>query len=156
MKRISGGLGTLVSFAVGAAIAGGVLHYEYQSPAPATTTVNTVGDTSTPTPTYDMTPPGVEVTPTVEGDDGSLGGPVYDQNHQNVAKPNYVTPEDGPTSENANDADTTTSTPAASGTSEATAPAKEARPEAPAPTVTPSHDDHATEAPSGDPTAESR
>lgn len=38
------------------------------------------------TPTYDMTPPGVEK---VEGDDGSLGGPVYDQHHQDINHPNY-------------------------------------------------------------------
>lgn len=32
--------------------------------------------------------PSVSTTPTPEGDDGSLGGPVYDENHQ--TKPTYV------------------------------------------------------------------
>lgn len=152
MKRINGGLGTLASFAIGAAVAGGLM-VNYATPSQKPTTVHNVVDS---TPTADLTSPGVEVTPTTEGDDGSLGGPVYDQNHQDTAKPNYVMPSDGPTSENANDADQSDSTPEPLHTAEATAPAREVRPAEPAPTMTPSHDDHATEAPSGDPTAESR
>lgn len=83
MKRIEGGLGMLVSFAVGAMAMGGVMNYETKTSAPETPVVSNV-DSVTPslTPTYEMTPPGVE------GDDGSLGGPVYDKAHQ--TEPTYI------------------------------------------------------------------
>jgi hypothetical protein len=148
MKRISGGLGVLLSFAIGAGVSGGVLNYETKTSAPETQNVRTVSDTetptATPTPTYDMTPPGVEATstPTVEGDDGSLGGPVL--NEANQAEPTYVvnTPEAAPTSENASD---DTAQPEVTGplpSATATATAHETPPPSPPVTVTPSADDH--------------
>lgn len=162
MKRIPLGPGTLVSFAMGAVLVGGVMNYEMKSSAPETQTVTTVGDTSTPsptpTPTYDMTPPGVEVTPTptVEGDDGSLGGPVLDEAHQDPAKPNYVvnTPTAEPTSENANDDDTAPPDPTPDKTVAPAPQGGEAKPvDTPSPAPTPSYDDHQTEEPSDNPTA---
>lgn len=162
MKRISGGLGILLSFAAGAVAVGGVMNYDTKSPAPATQTVRTVGDESTPsptpTPTYDMTPPGVEATstPTVEGDDGSLGGPVYDGAHQDTASPNYVysTPTAAPTSESADDDTAAPVDPTPDKTVAPSPQGGEAKPvETPAPSPTPSDDDHATGAPSDNPTA---
>lgn len=154
------GISALLSFAAGAALAGwGVVNYEMKSEGSATQTVRTVSDTGTPsptpTPTYDMTPQGVGATPTptVEGDDGSLGGPVY--NEANQATPTYIvnTPTAEPTSENANDDDTASPTPTESKTSEAQAPVHEAPAETPTASPTPSHDDHQTGVPSDDPTA---
>lgn len=165
MKRIQGpGISVLISFAVGAVAVGGVMNYETKTERPATTTVRTVSDTSTPsptpTPTYDMTPPGVGATstPTVEGDDGSLGGPVYDENHQSTATPNYVfnTPTAEPTSENADDMDTAPADPTPDKTVAPSPQGGEAKPvDTPPPSPTPSEDEHTTEAPSGDPTAQS-
>jgi hypothetical protein len=151
MKRISGGLGILLSFAVGAGISGGVLNYETKNSAPETQNVRTVSDTetptATPTPTYDMTPPGVEPTSTpsqtvAEGDDGSLGGPVYNETHQ--AEPTYIinTPTAEPTSENASD-DTAEPSAPATATATATPTPRETPPPAPTVTATPSADDHA-------------
>lgn len=161
MKRINGGLGILLSFAVGAGVTGGVLNYEFRSSAPETQYVRTVSDTETvsPTPTatdtatYDMTPPGVESTPSqtvAEGDDGSLGGPVL--NETNQAEPTYIvnTPTEAPTSENANDDDTEVTEPQVDRSATGTPEPRETRPEPPAVTVTPSADDHAQETPSGD------
>jgi hypothetical protein len=151
MNRIRGSaLGALVSFAIGAGVSGYmVTNYEMKTENP-TTTVRTVSDTgtptATPTPTYDMTPPGVEATstPSVEGDDGSLGGPVYNQANQ--TEPTYVfnTPTAEPTSENASD-DTAEPTAPATATATATASPHETAPTEPPVTVTPSADDHTPE-----------
>lgn len=70
--RNSAALGVLMSIAVGVTAVASMKPTYAMDPSPRTT----------PTPTYEMTPPGVE------GDDGSLGGPVYDQNHQE--KPLWV------------------------------------------------------------------
>jgi len=91
-------LGLIGSFAIGAMVTLGVMN-NYQAPhEPASTTVNTVGDdssasaTPTPTPTESMSPgDSITDTPTaVEGDDGSLGGPVYTAPSQ--TEPVYVFP----------------------------------------------------------------
>lgn len=164
MKRIPGsGLSLLLSATIGAGAAGYLMHnYETAPTKPATQYVRTVGDQTTPsptpTPTYDMTPPGVEATPTptVEGDDGSLGGPVMDQNHQDPAKPNYVlnTPAAEPTSESADDMDTAPADPTPDKTVAPSPQGGEAKPiDTPPPSPTPSQDDHTTGAPSDNPTA---
>lgn len=86
MDRISGaGISTMLSFLLGAGLAGYVMsNYELGTPP----RVNTVDSTPSPslTPTYEMTPPGVATS--AEGDDGSLGGPIYDETHQKM--PLYV------------------------------------------------------------------
>jgi hypothetical protein len=115
MKRIpESGISVLLSFAAGASLVGfGMMNYESKTEKPTTHTVRTVSDTATSTPTpmltptYDITPPGVEAksTPKVEGDDGSLGGPVL--NEANQVEPTHIirSPEktvrvqDEPTSE---------------------------------------------------------
>jgi hypothetical protein len=79
MRHIPGsGISMLCSFLVGAWFTGlGVMHFQsgHEPPPPGVITPSL-------TPTYEMTPPDVE------GDDGSLGGPVYDQNHQQT--PTYI------------------------------------------------------------------
>lgn len=94
-----GALGALLSLALGVG-ATGYLMDNYRTPAQPTQYVTTVGDeattespTPTPTPTESVSPTS---SPGVEGDDGSLGGPVFDESHQ--ATPTYVinTPEETP------------------------------------------------------------
>lgn len=94
-----GALGALLSLALGVG-ATGYLMDNYRTPAQPTQYVTTVGDeattespTPTPTPTESVSPTS---SPGVEGDDGSLGGPVLDESHQ--ATPTYVinTPEETP------------------------------------------------------------
>lgn len=80
MRRMQGsGLCLLASLIVGFCGVSQVTQTTYRTPEPTP-----ISDFRTPLPTYDMTPPGVE------GDDGSLGGPVYDQHHQSTGKPHYV------------------------------------------------------------------
>lgn len=136
-------LGLIGSFAIGAMVTLGVMD-NYQAPhEPASTTVNTVGDesstTPTPTPTESMSPgDSITDTPTViEGDDGSLGGPVYTAPEQTA--PVYVYP----TSENANDDTATPEEPTAPVTrSGSPTQAPETREAAPTISRTPTPDDH--------------
>lgn len=130
--KIYGGLGILLSFTIGAGITSyGMANYD--TPAPTTQHVRTVGEditeSPTPTPSEMITPPGVEVTPspTVEGDDGSMGGPVLDETHQ--AEPTYIinTSTPAPTSEDASE-DTAEPEVIPSRTASATAPPRPAAP----------------------------
>jgi hypothetical protein len=138
-------LGLMGSFAIGAMVTLGVMN-NYQTPhEPASTTVNTVGDessasaTPTPTPTESMSPgDSITDTPTaVEGDDGSLGGPVYTAPGQ--TEPVYVFP----TAENANDDTATPEEPTAPVTrSGSPTQAPETVSAAPTLSRTPTPDDH--------------
>lgn len=136
-------LGLIGSFAIGAMVALGVMN-NYSIPhEPASTTVNTVGDessasaTPTPTPTESMSPGNLSTPSAVEGDDGSLGGPVYTAPSQTT--PEYVYP----TSENAND-DTATPDEPTDPVTRSGSPTEVPETRDPAPTVsrTPSPDDH--------------
>lgn len=135
-------LGLLGSFAIGAGVTLGMMNnYTTQSPTPSTS-VNMVGDQSTdldsplPTPTESISAPA-----TAEGDDGSLGGPVF--NSENQTTPTYVYISPSPTSEDADD-DTATPalTPAAPVTHTGTSQVTETPSAPPTVTKTPSPDDH--------------
>lgn len=137
-------LSLTASFIVGAGLTLGIMN-NYSTPhqPPASTTVNTVGDessasaTPTPTPTESMSPGNLGTPTAVEGDDGSLGGPVYTAPSQTT--PEYVYP----TSENANDDTATPDEPTAPVTrSGSSTEAPETRSAAPTVTRTPSPDDH--------------
>lgn len=99
MKRNGAALSMLLSAALGIG-ATGYLMTNYQTPAPTqyVTTVANETDSASPTPTEAVTPtPGPSTSsPGVEGDDGSLGGPVYDESHQATPTYVYTTPSEEP------------------------------------------------------------
>lgn len=142
-------LSLLLSFAIGAGGAAYVLpNYTMDSPKPATQYVQTVGDEASVSPTPPETPP---VKPTVtEGDDGSLGGPVYNDTHRetpmyiyNSPPSEYNTPE--PTAETPSDepiADQPVATHTATGEPEVEADPVPTLPEVSMP---PSPDEHTGE-----------
>lgn len=142
MKRITGsGLSLLLSAAIGAGITSHLMTSYVVQPTAPTQNVRIIGDTSSPTASpADTVKPSEVAEQRVEGDDGSLGGPVYDENHQTEPTYMYSTP----TSENADD-DTSSPTPAETKTATPAAQTHEAKPDLPTVSKLPSADDHTPE-----------
>lgn len=135
-------LGLLASFTIGAGVTLGMMNNYTPSDAPASTQVNVVSETDSPTPspTESVTPTPTATSTAVEGDDGSLGGPVL--NSANQATPTYIYKSPAPTHEDANDDTAAVETPAVVPTHTATSEVTQRPPTAPEVSKTPSPDDH--------------
>lgn len=134
-------LGLLASATVGAVAMLGVMN-NYTTPSePPTTQVNVVSDSESPVPSPSES---VTPTPTVEGDDGSLGGPVL--NSANQETPTYIYKSPAPTHEDANEDTAVVETPTVLPTHTATSQATQQAPVVPTVSKTPSPDEH-TETP---------